>query len=829
MTDTTPAPYLQFLAYQLPALEAGDYTIEATQSINSNNTTGQLPNNENSWTTQHNVSVRAPRWLLNPSDISAQFPKPGATGNFESILPHIMLKKGSLPWERPNAATIAPAEQNAYQARQPWLALLLFPEADTPIPKTITVNDLFADKLPANTYFPTMYKDVAGAKTPSDKAWLTLESGEQTSQQLSVIDVPYSTLSGLLPAADELSYLAHVRAGATGTSPSLIDSDDSAAIICNRLPITGGKNTLHLVSLEQRWDNDGTGDGTGFIYKADGTQAAATDNIRLVSLCHWQFYCNQHFKITPAIIDNTASNNKLDWLGTNTSYQTALSHYINQEFVCTTADFCSQIRTILGDPTTSTLPDTDLQALATGCKFTKTLSGLLNNLDQSQMQLRLPTQTGITNDTAKDLLNNGAIPLPHQFRNGDQSYSWYKGPLTPVVASFSQVIKAPIKSADSLLRYYPDVGMFDASYAAAWQLGRQLAIADNQFSRDLYHYKRYYSMANGKSAPADLADATGSSAPDYQQLQQNVLDWLVKLNSLQNIPFNYLVASEDMLIAESIRLFCVDPVWTSCLLDGALSIARSTNNDLANDTKIMSELLTAYNSTNGTSLSLSTSGFNFYPYLSGFLLRSEAVSGWAGLQAKAFGAFTTTSQVNTGTADTILKAVSNNGQAQLLSDFVMFGLFEGSSSYPKLELLEIYQKTEMIHFGFDNNNGVLSKTLKNSTTAAEDNSYTIATNANIATNTLVNNQDNSCIYNVDTPTAANYQVININNSSASNSFALAPKMIGPSGILASHASSLSYSASQFTQADANNDFPRASWAMQMIEGNIKMQFVYKAA
>ena len=55
----------------------------------------------------------------------------------------------------------------------------------------------------------------------------------------------------------------------------------------------------------------------------------------------------------------------------------------------------------------------------------------------------------------------------------DRSVSWYRGPLLPYPAKAA--IKVPVSSADAVLRYDPATGLFDTSYAAAWQLGRLLA------------------------------------------------------------------------------------------------------------------------------------------------------------------------------------------------------------------------------------------------------------------------------------------------------------------------------------------------------------------
>ena len=70
---------------------------------------------------------------------------------------------------------------------------------------------------------------------------------------------------------------------------------------------------------------------------------------------------------------------------------------------------------------------------------------------------------------------NGYLPLPHVMRQGSQTVSFYRGPLTPGPVPQK---KKPEESwcADGWYRYDPKTGVFDVSYAAAWQLGRMLAL-----------------------------------------------------------------------------------------------------------------------------------------------------------------------------------------------------------------------------------------------------------------------------------------------------------------------------------------------------------------
>lgn len=75
---------------------------------------------------------------------------------------------------------------------------------------------------------------------------------------------------------------------------------------------------------------------------------------------------------------------------------------------------------------------------------------------------------------AAEILCNGYVPLSHHFREGSRLISFYRGPLVPEnVERTDETAESP----DRLYRYDPEIGMFDVSYAAAWQLGNLLALS----------------------------------------------------------------------------------------------------------------------------------------------------------------------------------------------------------------------------------------------------------------------------------------------------------------------------------------------------------------
>jgi len=79
------------------------------------------------------------------------------------------------------------------------------------------------------------------------------------------------------------------------------------------------------------------------------------------------------------------------------------------------------------------------------------------------------------------------------------------------------------------------------------------------------------------SSPVALASTMEST--DTDQMPEDLTEWLGRLNLLYGVPYNYLIADAEMLPAESIRFFYLDPNWVDALVDGASSIGRVPSSD----------------------------------------------------------------------------------------------------------------------------------------------------------------------------------------------------------------------------------------------------------
>jgi hypothetical protein len=130
---------------------------------------------------------------------------------------------------------------------------------------------------------------------------------------------------------------------------------------------------------------------------------------------------------------------------------------------------------------------------------------------------------------------------------------------------------------------------------------------------------------------------------EESRLPSELRDWLGRLRLLYGVPFVYLVPNDKLLPPESCRFFFIDRNWTDRLVDGALSVGKTTSREYAHHHALQGEVtekldqeeylirrrLREPNLEPGQTV-------NRGGDLTGLLLRSAAVSGWPGLEIKAY-------------------------------------------------------------------------------------------------------------------------------------------------------------------------------------------------
>jgi hypothetical protein len=658
--ESAKAGHITFYSYWLPTLAQGAYSVLVKPELTVQ---GKGAPTSSVSETFH---VGGPRYALTGSEAYSCHPAPGQVGQFADALPHIVFDRCTLPWEHTIDGTDPTAETTDDQPC-PWLALILLTDADfsdAPTPAERRVPPIVTRKLAELR---------STGEDGVESAQLTLEPYDSEEDLCQTIDLPAKVFATIMPRKRDLPYLAHVREVETSDKEtwSLLKEGKFSVVVCNRFPETevvasGAKdwgivNTMCLVSLE----------GWGDSLNDPGADIDSGKTFRLLVLGSWRFTCQG------------------------------------------SSSFKSQMQ----------------------------------RLDDSRLLGRPPLESNGDQDPAfeyvQQALKMGFAPVNHDLRNEDKTISWYRGPLVPMQYELSMEY-FDISCADAVLRYEPQSGMFDASFAAAWQLGRLLAMQDQAFAQTLFRFRSDYQnwirtintaaldkakylqrnlgkceavrdwlhgqlTAAGYSTSDRSAAPTGS--PDPPPIPATVQNWVGQAMLLYGVPFDYLVPDPEMLPAESIRFFYVNPEWISCLLQGACSVGRKSEADeladqllraryFAISEKLASELRSSAKRDAelrrvGSADQDATAPGHFSGWenqsepvlhwpLSGYLLRSSAVGSWVGLEAKAKGK---------DSAGNTLDRLQILRMDRLAHD-VLLCIYNG-----KVTEIEVRQPPEAIHFG----------------------------------------------------------------------------------------------------------------------------------
>ena len=121
--------------------------------------------------------------------------------------------------------------------------------------------------------------------------------------------------------------------------------------------------------------------------------------------------------------------------------------------------------------------------------FKKVIGQLMAEKDLS-LKLSEKIYKDSPNDHLKNKFSQGYITLPYRLITGENSFAWYRGALSPVPVSGNFPHRLFFSAAQAIVFDEKNGGVFDQSYATAWQLGRTLAIADNEVGLHLMNLRR---------------------------------------------------------------------------------------------------------------------------------------------------------------------------------------------------------------------------------------------------------------------------------------------------------------------------------------------------
>lgn len=482
------------------------------------------------------VHVTAPRYALPPDQILSTFPPAGAQGAFGSRLPQIVLRRRTLPWERS-----PDLDGNPATTPTPWLALVLIAEGEGTLLTNVPIGD-------------TVTKGVVmgdDADVPSGAC----------------LEVPQDVLAKVFPTRDDLQLLCHVRAVDLNDTELALGDDDGwlAVVMGNRLPQPGVRYLACLVNLEQQYDTlpvipdpdlSMTYVPVAAVFDiraaahAEYGDEAAYDTVTMHLPAFGQGSIASGARPAagppagpePGTEGTTVSPARGAAARTGAAWTTAATPLAQ----ASTPDAGTKARMVLSDGFSYTLgtgpgvPDLlgprrfpvlaywsftcddggDFQYLATNV-HTRMLGHVVTGRetpDGDELGPDDPPQAGIAPEPSPVrplplVTATGHVQLDHVSRDGEPSPAWFRGPLAPAAvprAAGEDGGPPPLAHvADQLRRVTPD-GQEDLGYAAAFELGRMLALSQPAVAAAL---SRWRAEAFGAARVRAVVDDTSARLP----------------------------------------------------------------------------------------------------------------------------------------------------------------------------------------------------------------------------------------------------------------------------------------------------------------------------
>lgn len=277
-----------------------------------------------------------------------------------------------------------------------------------------------------------------------------------------------------------------------------------------------------------------------------------------------------------------------------------------------------------------------------------TFGGLMQRLRGNAAVFGIKPPTQGDDSYVNEALARGYVPLDFQPSESTPTFAWYRGPLSPVVRP--SLDRSPFRSADSALVFDESTALFDVSYAAAWQLGRLLALASPAFTKGLrlfverkHSADEFVRQVNNffemhRSAFSDLKEQPPQPGDERVRIADELVEWIARAVLLYPVPFQYLVPHAALLPPESLRFFHLDDNWVNALVDGALSVAVRGRSDegvaaRADMQTALSKIVYQHRlRRQGKNPEWNPSERYMDSPKSGFLLRSSVVTDWPGVE-----------------------------------------------------------------------------------------------------------------------------------------------------------------------------------------------------
>jgi hypothetical protein len=443
----------------VPDLQPGGYTVRLEQTLSAGSSTVGEPDDA-----EVHFDITGPRFTLPGTEIHSVFPPPNAQGSFSSRLPHIALKRRTLPWERSDLA----------HPTIPWLALVVLSDFEVQLQRNRPIREAFTSEAVADT--------IAPEEGTCDHIVVTQHVVDQT-----------------FPARDELPLLSHVRQVSLLDAENLGSDADGwmAVLISNRLPQPNTTYGCYLISLEgQLGELPDPGDvqddvGPRFVYE------------ELAEMYHAAFKVGfpggpetpggpppAAAEVLDTVMESIATHHRE---GRVRAEEASGWHLSREPHVRTTPSapevgfravgtgIIDFLDVSIWDPGTRQLRFPVLASWTFHTEGAADFQALMESLDVGMLGKQPP-------DEEVPVLDTGHTVVERLTRRGEQAQAWYRGPLTPRQVK-RRTDAPPLFAAEQALRLGDD-RRWDLSEAAAFEIGRLLALSDAAFVELLARWRK---------------------------------------------------------------------------------------------------------------------------------------------------------------------------------------------------------------------------------------------------------------------------------------------------------------------------------------------------
>ena len=657
-TGDIHAGSISFVARYESELTDGDYEVLVGHRVASRHAAlspapvgtpppEKLPFDE-AFVSRQRIRVEGLRFSLPAGMVTAYFPPVECTGEYEAVLPHLVLQRKTLPWERTAAA---PGSNNG----TPWLAVLVFHASDAP-----------AGQQPAWEARAAMVSELLSTP-PGVVSYpgFALEGSQTNQDRCQLISIPAALWALVAPRLADLPWLAHGR-DTTGPGAS-----SGAVVIANRLPHLNQRCTAHLVSLEGM-----------HAYLPGEPGMPGSGSVRLISLASWSFTSNDPQRTFVKCVESL-SVGPLQVPGPtaiNTEGQARVAQAFAMGYTAKNHHTRAADRTVSwyrGPLLPGRLPPDDATArVVQRGKPVHTPDELL----------RYDPSTGLMDAGYAAAWQVGRLLMLQNTSVATALAQWkHSNILQAAVALERAALNTGLMAIG-----VPDITSKPSGFAEAvhragakWLSQQDLnAVPVPPGIEPLAAPidTRFYFHA--QSQMGDLPEVAGNPAlwndtHCGRPLPPEVLVWRDRLRLLHGVPAPYLIADMSSLPDESLRFFQLDSHWITVLVEGAFSIGRTSKTVRAHDSLHHD----AMHGTGDPALGASALLLEPSP-VSGCLLHSSVVFDWPGLEIRGYG--------QGGVPLAPLRP------AERLTPKILFCLFDG-----KLAQIELREPTIGLHFGFE--------------------------------------------------------------------------------------------------------------------------------